>query len=208
MLLVLVFLTRKEIIPSVETLQKLRDIEKLKNSKDTKSKNIKHINSDLNSDIIDGWDTGFATIETIRKKMSKELPRLSSAPKGKKEIGEEVMKLAQEFFEMYGSLDFSTCVICTKTSQIFPLNLFIPGNEEDLPDSLEKYKDWALQQPLNRRLNVKTPLCVQDPFVLGYNVGCVTPFSILLKFQVACKKTAKDLKSGSATSLLHLLVPV
>lgn len=108
---------------------------------------------------------------------------------------------------MFASLDFNTFVICTNTSEFLPSRLFVAGNEEELSDDFERYKYWAFQQPSNKRLNIQCPMCVQDPFILGFNVGGGAPFGTLFKFQVACQSSITILEEG-ITSLLQLFVPL
>jgi len=133
-----------------------------------------------------GWDTSFyADVPNI----CKEFVSTISSEKVQSNLPKLIITLAIGFFEMFGKADFSMNMVCTLTAEFLPKSLFNAGYETDLPEFLERYKDWSARQTSDRRLNVKTPLCIQDPFVLSFNVGSVCPQATLLKFQVACIQT-------------------
>jgi hypothetical protein len=159
-LMILVFLSRKKIVPPVIELRKIRELERQKQKKANTKK--------PEDDMIEGWDTGFTTdIKAIRA----NCPEYFAQDMANGSFVGTVLRLAKEFFDMFASIDFGSNMICSYTAEIIPRHLFMAGNEEDLPESLDSYKEWAFKQPRNRRLNIKANLCVQDPFILGFNVG-------------------------------------
>lgn len=199
-LLVLVYLTRKGYVPTIEHLQRLKAAERKQ----------KHILQ--NPDEIEGWDSSFCDNISVIRQNFQAVPLPCSSPMDNKNNNyasqtQTLIQMAIDFFEMFANLDFSQVVVCPLMGDILPKENFCAGSEESLPDALDRYKNWAVKQPMNRRLNVKSQLCVQDPFVLSFNVGSVTPQGTLLRFQIACAKSAQILnQKNGLKSLLDVLV--
>lgn len=198
-LLVLVYMTRKGYVPTIEHLQRLKEAER-------KQKRVTQ-----NPDEIEGWDSSFCDNISVIRQNFQAVPLPSSSPMDNKNNNhasqtQTLIQMAIEFFEMFANLDFSQVVVCPLMGDILPKKNFCAGSEERLPKALDRYKNWAVQQPMNRRLNVRSHLCVQDPFVLSFNVGSVTPQGTLLRFQIACAKSAQILnQKNGLKSLLDVL---
>ncbi|ODN01267.1 Speckle targeted PIP5K1A-regulated poly(A) polymerase [Orchesella cincta] len=195
MLLVLVYLVKAQVLPPITLLQKLKAMERQRNGQAE------------NPDEIEGWNASFCeNLEMIKShfKGSTIQPSYAQNP------APTLIKMAQEFFELYGNIDFSKVVVCTLLGEILPKEDFLPGNEERLHEGLDLYKIWAMQQDRNKRLNVKNALlCIQDPFLLSFNVGCVTPHPTLVRFQIGCLKAAQVLRNtNNLKSILDVLVPI
>lgn len=191
-LMVLVYLTRKGYVPSVEFLQRLKADER-KRQRITR-----------NFDEIDGWDASFCDNVSVIKQHFKavNLPSINN----NSNQSQTLIQMSLEFFEMFSKLDLSKFVVCPLLGDFIPRTKFQPGSEEILPDTLDRYKNWAVNQQINRRLNLKTHLCVQDPFVLSFNVGSVTPLGTLLRFQIACARSLEILRQNNGlNSLLDVL---
>lgn len=201
-LLVLVYLTKKGHVPTVHFLQKL------------KHKELKMKTSTLNPDEIDGWDASFCENLGKIKQASKLVPLPAYDPTFNNPRGclysHALLQLATDFFEIFANLDFSRFVVCPLLGDFVPKEGFRPGSEETLPDVLDRYKNWAVNQEVKRRFNINTSLCVQDPFVLSFNVGGVTSQGTLLRFQLACAKTLQVLKpkTGHFVRLLDMFDPL
>ncbi|CAL8141311.1 unnamed protein product [Orchesella dallaii] len=195
MLLVLVYLVKAKVLPPIALLQRLKASERQRNGQTA------------NPNEIEGWDASFCENISMIKSHFKALPVESSFTQNP---APTLIKMAQEFFELYGNTDLSSVVVCTLTGEILPKEDFLPGNEERLQARLDRYKTWAVQQERNKRLNIRnTYLCIQDPFLLSFNVGCVTPLGTLLRFQIGCIKTAEVLKNANnLNSLLDVFVRI
>jgi hypothetical protein len=108
---------------------------------------------------------------------------------------------------MYAHVNFETTAVCSFLGEFLPKALFKAGNEEDLPESLDFYKNWSAKQAADRRLNINPPMCIQDPFVLGFNVGTVVKIPVLFKFQVACAEGMRTFRNRNRQmSLLDAFV--
>jgi hypothetical protein len=162
-LLVLTFLAKKKIVPTILQLQELHDQK-----------------GDPNC-IIDGWNAGFCT--DLNKIRQYDLP---GKPPVREVSWASMLDLIYGFFQMFAELDFENNVICPLIGSTLPRDHFQPGHEESLPESMERYKVWSANQDLESRFRISAAFKIQDPFQLSFNVGSITPAHTLFTFRIGC----------------------
>lgn len=198
-LLVLVYLMKKDIIPSVYTLQCLKEGQRREQG------------LFLNVDEIDGWDASFCEEPEFIAKNFESCPLPVDFHEKPTRY---LIDLALGFFKMCSQTDFSKVVVCPFLGEIILKGGFIPGNEQFLTDMFGRYKQFAEENDISSRLKINTYLCIQDPFVLNFNVTAGAPVGTVVRFQLACAKilevmTQKFLEEDKEpVSLLDLFTPV
>jgi len=177
-LLVLVFLKRKRILPSVYKLQ--------------------HWEPAPPEFKVDCWNGSFYTNKV---EIAKFLESEGRPPVELDELGQptatSILELAFEFFQLYAEFEPGAYVVCTLTAEFIPRYLFLEGREPGLPEELTDYKTYVQHDsPGMRRLTTAPHMSfiVQDPFALNFNVSAVTRENILKHFLKVCESSAARLK--------------
>lgn len=98
------------------------------------------------------------------------------------------------FFEYYGEFDYMHSVICPLLGDKCDKQLFTASYEKQtFPESMKPYVTHL--QSLNPEFfRVDSPMCVQDPFVLSFNITRAVPVLTLKSFKLYCKESASKLR--------------
>ena len=175
-LMVITCLAHTEVVPTVKELQSL---------------------SEPNPQfIIDGWNTGFTSDMTLINGFypSKYPPVVGSE-------GTDFIELIYKFFYLYSTLDYEKHVICPFLGGTVPTSFFERGNTDKLPDSMLAYKVWTAQNEREFHFRINSPLKLQDPFDLGFNVCGITPAGTLASFKNRCFEMVETLNGFKAQNM-------
>jgi hypothetical protein len=100
-------------------------------------------------EVINGWACSFST----------EVSRLPFLPVNKK----GVLKLLTGFFKFYTGFHFNSKIICPRIGRTLPRDVTLSGLPPELRD-LPPFLGGKAGLPTN------TPICLQDPFELNFNI--------------------------------------
>ena len=104
-----------------------------------------------------------------------------------------VFELVHQFFAYYAELDANDVVLCPLVGGSVPKRDFATDGERLLPDCMDLYYQNVEQG--QKPFNCTSPLCVQDPFELNFNV--TAHFKNWPQLQDKCRSVA-DLCSAMA----------
>lgn len=177
-LLLLVYLTKKKVVPSVSFLQELAE------------KQRKDLGKGAGAEIIEGWDTGFCEdLELIEKYFGKK--RCPLPGNYEEERARVMLEMAWEFFQMMGSMDFGRKVVCPFIGNFVRKGdlIDLENARERLPGKLKKWREgWGGdERAFCRELGIYKQMVIQDPFVWDFNVACLVDQETLGRFKEACK---------------------
>lgn len=90
-----------------------------------------------------------------------------------------IRQLLLEFFKFYSVFDFQRYIVSTAKGRCYDRVFF--HNLATVPAEFGRYI-VAVRQHDYPPINLKPPLCIQDPFELNFNVGSIVPDKIVKKF--------------------------
>ncbi|CAK1543298.1 unnamed protein product [Leptosia nina] len=140
--------------------------------------------------IVDHWNTGFLNEHSLLPKTENSMT---------------IAEILGGFFKYYSDFNFDTLTICPLTGSTIPKKLF--QDVESLPDLLNRYKE-NVKNDIVKPMNLKTAVCIQDPFELCHNVGCMIgnklskDIKAYLKFAAAAFKDEESPQDFLRTILL------
>lgn len=98
------------------------------------------------------------------------------------------------FFQYYGEFDYMHSVICPLLGSKCDKHLFTYLDKKStFPEDMEPYVTH-LQGVNPEFFRVDSAMCVQDPFVLSYNITRAVPVLTLRSFKEYCKKSESYVK--------------
>jgi len=105
-------------------------------------------------------------------------------------VAKSVLELTLEFFETYVAMDGTNTVVSLLGGDFYPRQDFERYN---LPIQFEYY--MAIDLPEDELLDLKSPaFCIQDPFVLNFNVSKGTSLDAYDQFKIAAYHAIKELR--------------
>ena len=128
-------------------------------------------------EIIEGWQVNFNTTFTFDFKDESNNKNKS------------VPELLHGFFEFYANYDFKSNVICPVDSMSYNKTLF--EQAENLPDSMDRYKEFLKTRESPMIFPTTKPICVQDPNELNCNITGNISAKYLENFQKYCAAAVK-----------------
>jgi len=164
-LLVFIFLAKKKILPTLQRLQSMADVEEFK-----------------------GWNVGFCKdARRIRRMMT----NLRTVEETNYEHTVTFIQLTRDFFRMLATEDFEKDVICTLTAESFPKRHFYSNQALlALPEEYNRLKERPSLD--GERFELRT-FNVQDPFNLQSNPGRTISRALFPKLVLLFRKTAEHL---------------
>ncbi|XP_051173359.1 uncharacterized protein LOC127289463 isoform X1 [Leptopilina boulardi] len=116
-------------------------------------------------EFIEGWQVNFN--ENIQHPSSSD----------KKSIPE----MLYGFFDFYANFNFKKFVICPLDGFAYPKEAF--KNLDKLPESMNRYKKYIRTTKNAFPLDIKEPLCIQDPIILNLNCSANTSSKFVNTFK-------------------------
>jgi hypothetical protein len=103
-----------------------------------------------------------------------------------------ILGLLQDFFVFFGTtMDFKENVVCSAIGELVSKRTFKPHLEKELPPSIiKKYRFTAKGDLRVQKLNVSSPMVLQDPLDLTDNVARLLSEQEVEQFQVQCREAA------------------
>lgn len=166
MLMAVVYLNQNRILPNVNFLQNNYAGEPL---------------------ILEGWNAGFeSNVEKVQQIICQSGYPAPSVPE---ELDySDVLKLAQGFFDMFGNLNFADFVVCPLLGNFVEKSYL---RDEDKFQAMFMSKDIF---QLVKEIKLQSPMCIQDPFKLNFNVTSGVDPKQVKRFTSICRETAKFLE--------------
>lgn len=166
MLMIVVYLNQELILPNLIYLQQL---EMTKNN--------------TNLMMVNGWNFAFMNdVDIVRKAASDFVKRPPDY--FEREVSyKDILQLATGFFKKFGAFDFESFVICPLMGSQVDKVVF---TDPDTFASMEFPASFSKLQKLRH----STSMCVQDPFILDFNVTSNVTIKIVKTFTSLCRETS------------------
>ncbi|XP_071858281.1 uncharacterized protein isoform X2 [Bombus fervidus] len=121
------------------------------------------------SQLICGWETGVAQ------------------PKNNNKSEQSISTLLMGFFQFYTNFDYQHYIICPLMGQAIAKRAFVESNM--LPKEMKSYTKHLRTSKNPEYLRIDSPLCVQDPFELSYNLTKAVTSITLRYFKQYCQES-------------------
>ncbi|XP_060818522.1 uncharacterized protein LOC132908503 isoform X3 [Bombus pascuorum] len=129
------------------------------------------------SQLICGWETGVAQ------------------PKNNNKSEQSISKLLMGFFQFYTNFDYQHYIICPLMGQPIAKQAFVESNM--LPKEMKPYTKHLRTSKEPEYFRIDSPLCVQDPFELSYNLTRGVTSITLRYFKQYCQESLCILHSST-----------
>lgn len=181
-LLMLFFLARKKIIPTMAELQSLS----------------------VKREYFENLDIGFCDDYSLVP------PTENPALEDKCVLTLSTLALLKEFFNLFASANFGKEVVSLWKAEFIPKDNFSPQLESKAlpPDVRKRYRYGANGKLRDKRINCGSKLCIQDFQDLTENLTLAVAEYDLSKFQLECEIGAKELENIMAgeSGLMEMFV--